>query len=69
MISTADGVVSSKPKWFFLERYSDAFVEEEKAFVRSILHDEPVQVTGYDGLIPVKVAIAAKISFFNAGYS
>ena len=61
-ISTADGVTSSKPKWFFLERYSQAFVEEEKAFVNSILHDEPVQVTGYDGLIPVKVAIAAKIS-------
>ena len=55
-------MISSKPKWFFLERYSQAFVEEEKAFVKSILDDEPIQVTGYDGLIPVKVAIAAKIS-------
>lgn len=62
MISTADGVETAKPKWFFLERYAQAFVEEERAFVKAVLNDEPVQVTGYDGLVPVKVAIAAKIS-------
>ena len=62
VISTADGVRTGKPEWFFLERYKDAFVEEEKAFVRSVLEDLPVAVTGYDGLIPVKCAIAAGIS-------
>lgn len=35
-ISTADGVTSAKPTWFFLERYNDAFIEEEKAFVRAV---------------------------------
>lgn len=30
MISTADGVTCTKPTWFFLERYNDAFIAETK---------------------------------------
>ena len=62
VISTSEGVISSKPKWFFLERYTQAFIDEEKAFVDSVLHDTEIQVTGYDGLVSVKAAIAAGIS-------
>lgn len=58
-ISTADGVEQAKPTWFFLERYNDAFVEEEKAFVQAVLEDLPTPVTGLDGLYPVLIAQAA----------
>ncbi len=61
-ISTIDGVVSEKPKWFFLERYNDAFIEEEKEFVDAVLNDKDTPVSGMDGLMPVLMAIAAKKS-------
>ena len=61
-ISTAAGVESAKPTWFFLERYNDAFIEEEKEFAQAIINDTPVPVTGIDGLEPVRIAIAAKKS-------
>lgn len=63
VISTKDGVFSAKPKWFFLERYNDAFIAEAKEFVNSILNDSPVPVTGHDGLMPVLIAKAAQKSF------
>ena len=62
MISSAEGVSSAKPTWFFLERYNNAFVAEEQAFVDAILNDTEVPVNGHDGLMPVAIAIAAKKS-------
>ena len=59
MISTADGVSVSKPTWFFLERYNNAFIAEAKAFAEAVLHDTETPVTGFDGLAPVKIALAA----------
>ena len=61
-ISTAETVESAKPTYFFLERYNDAFVAEEKAFVDAVLNDKEVPVGGKDGLEPVRIAIAAKKS-------
>ena len=61
-ISTAETVESAKPTYFFLERYNDAFVAEEKAFVDAVLGDKEVPVGGKDGLEPVRIAIAAKKS-------
>lgn len=61
-ISRGDGVFSAKPTWFFLERYNDAFIEEEKDFVDCILNDKPTPVNGNDGLQPVRIALAAKKS-------
>ncbi len=61
-VSTADGVVSAKPTFFFLERYNDAFVAEEKAFVEAVLNDTEVPVGGKDGLEPVRIAAAANLS-------
>ena len=58
-ISTAETVSSAKPTYFFLERYNDAFVEETIAFVKAVLEDGEVPVTGKDGLEPVRIAIAA----------
>ncbi|MCH1983820.1 inositol 2-dehydrogenase [Ruminococcus sp. OA3] len=62
MISTADGVVCEKPTWFFLERYNNAFIAETNAFVDAVMNDKEVPVSGIDGLMPVKIAKAAKIS-------
>ena len=61
-ISTGEGVESAKPRWFNLERYNDAFVAEEKAFVDAVLNNTDVPVGGRDGLEPVRIAKAAKLS-------
>ena len=59
MISSADGVEIAKPTWFFLERYNNAFIAEDQAFVNAILEDKDTPVTADDGLAPVLIAIAA----------
>lgn len=61
-LATASGTLSAKPTWFFLERYNDAFVEEERAFVKACLGDAPVPVGGMDGLKAVLIAKAARKS-------
>ena len=67
MLYTVDGVVSEKPLWFFLERYNEAFIEEAKDFVNACLNDEETPVGAFDGLQPVKIAIAAKKSWQQGG--
>lgn len=59
MISTAEGVEISKPTWFFLERYNDAFISEAREFAKAVLNDTDTLVSGIDGLEPVKIAMAA----------
>lgn len=59
MISTREGVEVAKPTWFFLERYNDAFITEEKDFVDAVINNTDVPVTGHDGLMPVIIAMAA----------
>lgn len=62
LISTAEGVTCAKPTWFFLERYNNAFIAETEAFVDAVANDKDVPVNGIDGLMPVKIAMAAKKS-------
>lgn len=59
MILTAEGVEISKPTWFFLERYNNAFISEAEEFAKAVLEDTPTLVNGNDGLEPVKIALAA----------
>ena len=59
MISSTDGVEIAKPTWFFLERYNNAFIAEAKAFTEAVLNGTDTPVTGFDGLQPVKIALAA----------
>ncbi len=59
---TADGVSKEKPLYFFLERYNEAFIEEEKSFVSSCLNDTDTLVGAFDGLQPVLIGLAAKKS-------
>ena len=60
--ANAEGVTSAKPLYFFLERYTESFIAEMRAFVESIQQDCPPPVTGADGRVPVLIAMAAKKS-------
>lgn len=61
----ADSVQSCKPLYFFLERYKDSFIAELQAFVDAIINDKEPPVTGHDGLMPIKLGMAAKKSFME----
>jgi len=61
--STADGVHSSLPLFFFLERYNDSYIAEMRAFVECIQKDTAPPVTGVDGRAPVVMGYAAQKSF------
>ena len=52
-------LLNEKNIHFFIERYTESFVTEMAAFVNAILHDAPVPVSGYDGRVPVVMALAA----------
>jgi myo-inositol 2-dehydrogenase/D-chiro-inositol 1-dehydrogenase len=63
VVSNADRVESARPLYFFLERYTEAYIAEMKAFVRSIQQDTPPPVSGEDGRIPVVIGLAAWKSY------
>ena len=60
--STEEGVFSEKPLYFFLERYMDSFAEEMKQFANALIENKETPVTGIDGLLPIKMGLAAKKS-------
>jgi len=61
-VSTAAGVVSDKPQFFFLERYMQSFTEEMRQFIRAIRENTEVPVGIHAGLMSVVLAKAAKKS-------
>lgn len=67
VLYTQEAVTMEKPLWFFLERYNDAFIEEARCFVKACLEDRETLVNAFDGLQPVKIAIAAKKSWEQGG--
>jgi len=62
-LSISEGVISDKPKYFFLERYKDSFITELGEFFECIINDKAPSVTGIDGLKSVIVGLAAKESY------
>ncbi len=64
-ISTVDGVFSDKPKYFFLERYKEAYIVELSCFIDSVANGTPLVCTGNDGLQAEKIAAAAKESLLS----
>ena len=56
------GVHSALPLYFFLERYTESYVNEMREFVASIRSGAPSAVAGIDGRIPVVMGLAAKKS-------
>ncbi len=61
--SDANGVHSSLPLHFFLERYLDSYVIEMQEFVDVVLHDKEPPVKGADGRIAVVMGLAAQESW------
>lgn len=61
-LATEDYVTTEKPLYFFLERYTQAYVEEVIQFIQAIENDEPVSCSGFDGLQAERIAKAARTS-------
>ena len=61
-ISDGQRVHRDLPLNFFMERYTESYVAEIKAFVECILDDTAPPVSGLDGRIPVVMGYAAKMS-------
>jgi len=61
--SSAAGIQSARPLYFFLERYAESFVTEMKEFVACVQSGAQPPVTGEDGRIPVRMAMAAARSY------
>ncbi len=59
------GISKDKSKYFFMERYKDAYVEELKDFFDAIINDREVNVGGKDGLEAVLIGLAAKRSYLE----
>ena len=62
VLSTADGIISEKPLFFFLERYMASYQEEMRQFIDCIENDTAEPAGLYDGYISVKLAKACNIS-------
>jgi len=58
----SDGVHSSLPLNFFMDRYLEAYANEMKIFCDAVVNDLPLPVSGEDGLKSVAIAMAAKKS-------
>ncbi len=57
--ASAEGVISAKPLYFFLERYMQSFIDEMQTFIDCVQKGCPPSVSGVDGRIPVMMAMAA----------
>ena len=60
--STEMGVESSKPEYFFLERYKSAYQNEWAAFVTAVKTKTPMPVSLSDGIAALAIAEAAAVS-------
>ncbi|GGF66818.1 inositol 2-dehydrogenase [Paenibacillus albidus] len=61
-LSTAAGITRDKPHHFFLERYSQAYIDEVVSFSAAIQLGETVICGGNDGMQAERIAKAAKES-------
>jgi myo-inositol 2-dehydrogenase/D-chiro-inositol 1-dehydrogenase len=62
-ISDGKTVHRDLPLNFFMDRYTESFASELRAFVTAVLEKRPTPVTGIDGRIPVVMALAARQSY------
>jgi myo-inositol 2-dehydrogenase/D-chiro-inositol 1-dehydrogenase len=63
VISTATSIRQDLPLRFFMDRYTESFANELRAFVEAVAENKPTPVTGLDGRIPVVMAFAARKSY------
>lgn len=59
---TVDGVHKTLPLNFFMDRYLEAYANEMKVFCDAVSFNTELPVSGYDGLMSVAIALAAKKS-------
>jgi myo-inositol 2-dehydrogenase/D-chiro-inositol 1-dehydrogenase len=55
-------VSGALPLHFFLERYTEAYMAELRAFIDALTDNAPLPVTGKDGLMSIAIGLAAKES-------
>jgi myo-inositol 2-dehydrogenase/D-chiro-inositol 1-dehydrogenase len=53
------GVHSSLPLNFFMDRYTESYLREMRAFVEAVQGGAAVPVTGHDGFMAVAIGLAA----------
>jgi myo-inositol 2-dehydrogenase/D-chiro-inositol 1-dehydrogenase len=61
-ISDNQGIHTEKPLYFFLERYSESYIQEMREFIDAVKNDKTPPVGGTDARISVLIAMAAKKS-------
>ncbi|TDL73620.1 inositol 2-dehydrogenase [Rhodococcus qingshengii] len=66
-VSTAQHVSKEKPLYFFLERYTQAYIDEVNEFVTAIVENKEVICSGRDGLQAERIAKAARKSLEIGG--
>lgn len=59
IIADAAGVHGACPLYFFVERYTEAYIAEMRAFVEALQQGTETPVTGRDGRAPVVIGLAA----------
>lgn len=62
IVSDGQGIHASLPHYFFLERYSEAYLAEMREFVQCLREDRIPTVSGADGRVSVVIGLAAKKS-------
>ena len=60
---TADGFQSAKLPYFFIQRYADCYIQEERQFLQCVRDNKPTPITGEDGKQAVILGYAAWKSF------
>jgi myo-inositol 2-dehydrogenase/D-chiro-inositol 1-dehydrogenase len=63
IVSSGASIHHDLPLYFFIQRYTESYIAEMRAFAQAVLNDQPTPVTGLDGRIPVVMALAARKSF------
>jgi myo-inositol 2-dehydrogenase/D-chiro-inositol 1-dehydrogenase len=63
ILSTVSSIQRDLPLNFFMDRYTESFVNEIRAFVQAVVQNKPVPVNGIDGRLAVVMALAARRSF------
>ena len=65
ILSDGHSVRRDLPLNFFMERYTESFVEEMREFVAALREHRPTPVTGDDGRMAVVMALAARQSYLE----
>ena len=63
VVSTGKEVRRDLPMNFFMDRYTESFAAELRAFVEAVRENRPTPVTGIDGRVPVVMGLAARKSY------